>query len=364
MTDSTTFVRRKIQLLIDSDVKLDREKFYEKLFSWRDIAYKGANLIMSHLYIQEKLQDMIYLDEGVKVRLADRKKEETGILNCSKMNTGYKLLSKLFAKQIPMNIAACINQMALKNYNLNRSEYWYGRRSVSNYKRTMPIPFSSYVISLKMDESNFEYKFKLFKIPFRTYLGRDRTDKRELLKKVTLGYIKLCQSAIQIESGKIYLLITVEMPKRQTNLDTLKIAEATLGFENPIIVNSNKKSLQIGSKEEFLYQRLSIQAARKRLQRSSSFNRGGKGRNKKLKAIERFSKREHNYIDNKLHLYSRQLIDFCLTNNCGNLLLVNQSQQAEIAKQDITIIRNWGYSGLVDKIMYKAQAANINVIIE
>jgi len=364
MAKETMILKRKVQIYIDSDIKEDREKYYEKLFSWRDIVYRGANLVLSNLYLQERLQDMVYLDEGVKAKIADSKLEDDGLLNCSRMGSGYKLLSKLFLKQVPMTIMACVNQMAYKQFMREKGEYWFGKRSIGNYKRTMPMPFSGTELKLQIDESNYEYRFKLFKIPFRTYLGSDRSDKRALLKKAAQGGLKVCESAIQIVNGKIFLHIALELPVKNSDLDMYRIVEASLGIEHPVTVTVGKSSYQIGNKEEFMYRRLAIQAARLRLQRGLRYAKGGKGREKKLMALERFRKKELSYIDNKLHLYSRRLIDICLKTQSGNLLLVNQTAKEESAKEDELLLRNWSYCGLIEKIRYKARAVGINLIIE
>jgi transposase len=228
----------------------------------------------------------------------------------------------------------------------------------------MPIPFSGNVFTIKNDESNYDFKFKLFKIPFRTYLGKDKSDKRVLLKKVVAGQIKVCESAIQIAKGKIFMLIALELPIKKKELDVYQIAEATLGIEHPITVHVGKNSLPIGTKEEFMYRRLAIQASRQRLQRSCRYTKGGKGKAKKLKALEQFEKKELQYIDSKLHLYSRRLIDFCIKTRSGNLLLTDQKAKEEQAKEDDLILRNWSYYGLIEKIKYKANMAGINVIVE
>ncbi len=299
-----------------------------------------------------------------KAKIADSKLEDEGLLNCSRMGSGYKLLSKLFLKKVPMTIMACVNQMAYKQFMREKGEYWFGKRSIGNYKRTMPMPFSGSVLKIGIDESNYEYRFKLFKIPFRTYLGSDTSDKRVLLKKVALGNLKVCESAIQIVKGKIFLHLALELPVKSTGLDKYKIVEASLGIEHPVTATVGKNSYQIGSKEEFMYRRLAIQAARLRLQRSLRYAKGGKGRAKKLKALQQFQKKELSYIDNKLHLYSRRLIDICLKTQSGNLLLVNQTAKEESAKEDELMLRNWSYCGLIEKIKYKAKAVGINLIIE
>jgi len=63
-------------------------------------------------------------------------------------------------------------------------------------------------------------------------------------------------------------------------------------------------------------------------------------------------------------MYSRRLIDICVKSGAGTLLLVNQSNIEEVAKDDEFLLRNWSYFGLIEKIRYKANMAGVNVIIE
>ncbi|MNT62090.1 hypothetical protein D3C72_1997830 [compost metagenome] len=109
---------------------------------------------------------------------------------------------------------------------------------------------------------------------------------------------------------------------------------------------------------------MAIQAARYRLQKGAAFNRGGHGRKKKMKSMEQVNEQEKRYVDSRLHLYSRRLIDLCVKSEAGTLLLVNQTNKEEFAKEDEFLLRNWSYYGLIEKIKYKANMAGINLIVE
>lgn len=80
--------------------------------------------------------------------------------------------------------------------------------------------------------------------------------------------------------------------------------------------------------------------------------------------MEHFSEKEKRYVDSRLHLYSRRLIDICVKSEAGTLLLVNQTNKEEVAKEDEFLLRNWSYYGLIEKIKYKANMVGINVIVE
>ena len=364
MEKDSIILTRKVQIYIDCDDKEQRTAYFKQLFEWQDMVYRGANMVMTHQYIQEQIKELIYLRDDIKLKLADFKKDPEGIFTSSKLNSTYRILSLYFKGKLPSAIIAALNMTLNRLYSADRIAYWKGEKSLRNYKKDMPIPFGGNLLKLSNDEHSQNFKFKLFKIPFRTYLGKDRSDKKVLLQRALVGQIKVCTSAIQIAKGKLFLLITMQLPKKTNELKAHIIAEASLAVEHPITIHIDKANYQIGSKEEFLYRRLAIQAARYRVQKAAAFNTGGHGRKKKLKSLDHFHNKERQYIDSRLHLYSRRLIDICVKSGAGTLLLVNQSTKEEVAKEDAFLLRNWSYYGLIEKIRYKASMAGIQVIVE
>lgn len=227
----------------------------------------------------------------------------------------------------------------------------------------MAFPFSSTRISkFFYDPKRKCFCFLLFKIPFKAYLGRDSIDNHKLLEDIINGEIKLCTSQIKLEKGKIFWLAVVEIQKDNNQLKPEIIAEASLSLEYPLVVKVGKSRLSIGTKEEFLYRRLAIQASRKRIQTGVTYAKSGKGRSRKLKALEKMSQLERNYVHNRLHIYSRKLIDFCINNKAGTLILLDQEEKMELAKEEEFVLRNWSYYKLMAKIKYKANKAGIELI--
>ena len=98
------------------------------------------------------------------------------------------------------------------------------------------------------------------------------------------------------------------------------------------------------------------------MQKAVKFNRGGHGR--KRKSLEDYQHQEKRYVEYKLHVYSRMLIDLCVKHQAATLLLVNQEQKEEIAKDDAFLLQNWSYYSLKEKISYKAARAGIQMIVE
>lgn len=360
----TVVVTRKIQLLIDKKDPEEVTAIRHQIYEWQDICFRAANYIFTHRYVQERMQDFVYLTDGIKLKLADAAKDEDGIFKTSKENTTYQMLSARYKGKLPMNMLSALNHSLAQYYNSERKQYWTGERSLRNYKRDIALPVPSAEFKMKLGEDGKEFKFSIFKIPFRTYLGRDRNDKRHMLGRALVGTLKMGVGHLKPEKGRFYYYATFHIEKEKHPLDESIIAEASLSPEIPVTVKIGKEQFQIGTKEEYLHRRLAIQAALRRAQKSSPYNRGGKGRKRKLKAAEDYMQLEKRYTEQKLHLYSRRLIDLCVKHQAATLLLVNQQQKEETAKEDEFLLRNWGFSGLKSKITYKANKAGIMVIEE
>jgi hypothetical protein len=113
---NTMHITRKIQLLVNST---DKDFVYAsigKLMQWQKTCFKCANLIYTHLFLQEQIAEMLYLTEGTKVKLADCHKEEDGILVSSRTNSTYKLLTEKFKGELPSNIYNNLNSQLVASF--------------------------------------------------------------------------------------------------------------------------------------------------------------------------------------------------------------------------------------------------------
>ena len=364
MEKETMKLVQKIQLTVDLPTLEQRKEAKNTLYRWQNRCFRAANLIVSHLYVQAMIRDFLYLSEGVKYKLADEKKDAEGILQCSHSNSIYRMLSNRFKGEIPVTILAYLNYELMGNFQKNYMDYLNGNRSLQNFKQNRAFPFGTEGFRhFQYSEEKKAYCFRLFKIPFKTYLGKGSFDTRKLMQQFINGEVKLCRSKMKLEKGKIFWFPVFEIPKEKQTLNSEIIAEASLSIEYPISVKIGKNRLQIGNKEEFLHRRLAIQAAHTRTRSAVSYCKGGKGRDRKLKALERFSFAESNYVNTRLHEYSRRLIDFCLQNQAATLVLLDAQENSEIAKEEHFLLRNWSYHELMTKIKYKADKAGIELVI-
>lgn len=395
-------ITRKIEVFICESDKDLRRSYYDKLYDIRNIAQKAANAATSHLFMLDN--KIPYLDEASREAIQFVGTKGTP---ASRQNAAYCLMSNLFKESMPgiMDMLSNLAQYVTKNYNEDRKKGIY-KRSLRSYKDTLPIPYQRKSFrDLRFAEyENGEGKksegcfFSLAGIPFQMRFGRDRSGNRLIVERVINGEYKMCTSSIQVNGNKCFLLLCVDIPKKEVKLDADKTLFAFLGVLNPIICTcdvraandyrngdghtsltggdshsgsemNNYRVWQIGTKEEFHYRRRQIQEAVRRCQINNRYSIGGKGRKKKCKALERYHDKEKNYIDTKLHTYSRMLVDLAIKHRCGKVVLMRETHREEDAKQqnkegDALVLRNWSYYGLKEKIAYKCKMSGITMIEE
>ena len=365
MPSDKIFLTRKIQLHINSNDPVYKKQVLDTLYRWQHMCFRGANYIFTHHFIQDQIGELFYINEGTKLKLGSIHKDADGVLTTSRLNTTYQLLSRYFKGQLPSDIYTNLNTAVVNQYNKEREFYWKGQKVLPNYKRDFPIPIKARSIKeLRPTENGRDFTFTLFKLPFVTFLGSDKYDNKTLLEKIVAGSVSCCDSSIQLDRGKIFLLLTTVYQKEKHELRKDIIAEASLSIEYPVLVSIGNSKYRIGSMDEFCYRRLAIQSAMQRAQKAVDFNRSKNGRTRKFKSVTKFKNVEKNYVDHKLHVYSRRLIDICVKHKAATLILINQQDKEQAAKEDAFLLRNWSYFSLKEKIVYKAKKAGITVIAE
>jgi hypothetical protein len=360
-------ITRKIQLLLQAESKEEWKEGYGRLLAWQSTVSKAANRIVTHLYVQEHLPEMVYLTEGAKAKLADAQKDADGILTTSRTNSTYRLLSAGLKGEIPMSIIGALNSRIVSIFNKEKGDYAEGKRSLRTYRRDQPIPVVSAAISSVKKvgpEDAQEYELTLFGLRFRTNFGRDASGNRQFFSRLVSGEYRLRDSSLQVGKSKLFLLAVFNYEKGKVSLSADLRVEASLSIDAPIIAVTADRKVIIGSREEYLHRRLAIQEAMHRTQSALAGSRGGKGRKKKLRALKRYEHLEKNYVRTRLHQYAARLIDLCRSEGAGTLVLKGQTEKAVAAQDEPFLLRNWGYYGLIEKIRHKAAKYEIKVLIE
>ena len=414
-------ITRKIEVCINEDDKNLRKEYFDKLFINRRIAVEVANMASSHLFALDS--PMPYLSEEDKdtiTYIGCKGKEAT------KKNAPYVVASKTFkGKGADMSMISCVIQNVQKMYQSEFKELFTHKRSLRTYKENMPLPFKADRFSamrfIEVEQQDKKYKdciFTLMGIPFKMFFGKDRSGNRVIVQRILdqqlfdqtngelgkeTGY-KMCTSSIQFsmkdgkegsKKMKMFLLLCVDIPKKDVKLNPKKTLFAVLGVNTPILYTTNKVAAEkyleyvstltaedsgvlppdlydefkgtIGTREEFLYRRRQIQELVRRCQIHNRYTRGGKGRKRKCKAINHWHRAECNFIGTKLHTYSHLLVKAAIDNECGTIKLLNQKKREKTAQKNAEkgstfVLRNWSYFGLKEKIKYKAALFGIKFI--
>ena len=352
---------RKIEVLVDENEATLKSEYFKQILSWSYLVRNGANELVSYLYSIDRLKYYKFLTEDTKIELGIIGAKGESIKEGS---APYVLLSERLKGLVPMDVANSLQQNVTKSYKEIRGKIFKGTASLKSYGN-IPIPFGgSSIRNFSYSEETDKFHFTLFGIPFAVVLGRDRSNNRETLNKCVSNDIKICTSSLQISDNKkrLFLLLSIEIPKVDISLKEENFIDAHLSIETPIIAYFQNNKRIIGNKEEYLHRRIQIQKALKRAQVNSTYTNGGRGRKRKTKALENFSGKEKDYINTKLHTYSRLLIDFALKNRCSTIYLINQSNKEKGAVKDSFLLRNWGYYGLRQKLAYKANLFGIKIV--
>jgi hypothetical protein len=342
-----------------------------KLQRWQAITYKAANLMTSLLYLQEQLQELSFFTDDYKIKLINNIYDRNGILNTSRMSSIYISISQKYKTQIPSEIIRSLLNNVYNSFNHEKKGYYNGTKSLRSYKNNIPVPITAKSIhNLVYDCSISNFTFSFFKypkyiIPFRTSLGRDHGNVKEVIEKCISNKYKLYCSQYTInKNSQIYIQLSAEIPPlTKTSHQRTKIATAKISFCNPIHIQIGDNDYKIGNGTTFLYKRLAIQNALSRKLDDLKYCSTVKGKNNRLKCINDFKLKERNFINTYTHQISSQLIRFCNSQNVKKLILVKMSDQIKEYKDDRFIFRNWSLSSLIDKIKHKCQINNIELII-
>ena len=408
LCDIMPTITRKIELHISKDglSAEDYDAQWKYLRQINDNLYKAANRASSHCFLNDEykhrlcLQIPEYID--IEKHLKDSKKSklskaELGQLKNRKKeledsvkerfqeefekNSLYRILSKEFGEMIPGQILTCLKQIVQKDYNTARIELKKGERVISSYKKGMPIPFPINK-SIHLQKQGEDFVLKWYnKVFFKLHFGRDRSNNRVIVERLIQSALNkkpkgedyvMNNSSIQLvekdKMTKIFLLLSIDIPIQKRKLDPELVLGVDLGINYPIYYATNDSEYikgHIGDKNRFLNERMVFQRRFKELQRLQC-TQGGKGRKKKLEALEKLREKERNWVKTKNHIFSREVIKCALKVGAGTIHLekltnIGRENNGDVIDDKKFILRNWSYYELQTMIEYKAKIEGITV---
>ena len=396
-------ITRKIELLFDRS-GLSEEECKEKwrfIYQLNDNLYRIANRLVNQLYLADEIDDILRLSDqeyiDLRKKLASKKLDEasratledqmsklmqrvnerrSAILRRPQQSFAYSVVTDGDTNGLNAKILDVLKQDVLSHYKADTKEVQRGEKSISNYKKGMPIPFA-FNDSVKLYEEEGFFYLKWYNgIRFILHFGRDASN-NQLIVERCLGLskddveYKACSSSIQIKKNgnhsKIFLLLVVDVPVEQYTPKPNMVVGVDLGLNVPIYAatNSTLERKAIGKRESFLNQRGAFQRRFRALQRLQT-TQGGRGRLHKLEPLERLREAERNWVRTQNHLFSREVINFAVdvgasTIQMEKLTNFGKDAQGEVREDKKYVLRNWSYFELQNLIEYKAKKAGIKV---
>lgn len=412
MATEYTCITRKIEVHLrkhgDSDEAAQRLKdLYQIWDTINDNLYKAANRIVSHCFFNdayeyrlklhsprfqeiEKLlrypkrnklseEDIKELKAERKMLFADFKKQRLAFLQGnsdkgSEQNSTYSVVRNEFLDVIPSDILTCLNKNIAGVYKQYALEVERGNRTIPNFKRGLPVPFSirpNKILALQKREDGTIYVRFPRGLEWDLSFGRDRSNNREIVEHVLSGQYDVGNSSIQeTKNKKRFLLLVVKIPKKSRTLNPDRVVGVDLGINTPLYaaLNDNEYGgMSVGSRDQFLKVRMRMAAQKRELQRNLRHTtNGGHGRNQKLQALNRLEGKERNWVHLQNHIFSKTIIEYALKNGAGVIQMerltgYGRDQHNEVKEKSKFILRYWSFFELQTMIEYKANAAGIEV---
>lgn len=366
---------RKIQLIPVGD-KEESDRVYKYLRDGIFNQNKAMNQYMSALYM------------GAMYEISNEDRKELhnlyGRISTSKKGSGYSTDIK-FPKGLPTtsSLTRAVDQDFA---NACKDGLLYGKISLPTYRKDNPLLIHVDYVRLRSANphkdngiyhnyrNHAEFLDNLYSrdlevlirfannITFKMIFGNPHKSSalRNEIQMIFEEYYKVCSSSIQIDGTKIILNLSMEIPKQEIILDENVVVGVDIGERIPAVCSLNtdrytKKN--IGSGDELLRMKQQLKRQRREIQRNLSSSRGGHGRNKKLKALNRLSDRERNFTKTYNHYLSSNIVKFAVANKAKYINLEDLTGQ----KNENRILESWSYYELQQFVTYKAQKYGIEV---
>ena len=342
---------RKLKLVV---VNEDKELLKEQYRFIRDsqyAQYRALNLGMGYLMTG-------YLASNKDIKSEYFKEWQKGLKNS---NPIFKDIS--FGKGV--DTLSAVTQKVKKDFKTSlKNGLAKGERTSTNYKRTFPLITRGRNLTFYEQDGDIFIKW-VNKIVFKVVFNARKENTLELqhtLQKVINGEYKLSQSSLEFDrNNNLILNLTMDISfKQEDNLIKDRVLGVDLGVKYPAYVCLNDdtyKREHIGEALELIKQREQYQARRRRTQQQLKNVKGGKGRHKKLKNLDRLSDCERNFAKTYNHMISKRIVEFAKKHKCEYIHLEKLTKDGF----DNTILRNWSYYELQQMIEYKADRIGIKV---
>ena len=343
---------RKLKLTVvgtDEEIK----QGYKFIRASQYAQYQGLNLAMSIL-------SSAYLESNRDIKSDIFKNAQKSLTNSNPLFEGIAFGTGIDTK-------SAITQRVKKDFKTSlKNGLAKGERTITNYKRNYPLLTRGRDLKFQYKDDDIIIKW-VNKIVFKVVLGSGKIKENKIELQHTLHKIidkeyKVGQSSLQFDrNNNLILNLNLDIPYNPKNeIVEGRTLGVDLGIKYPAYMCLNDdtyKREHIGSIDDFLRIREQMQDRRRKLQHDLKFIKGGKGRNKKMQALDRLRDKEKNFATTYNHMISKNVVEFAKKNQCE---YINMEKLTKDGFNN-AILRNWSYYQLQQYIEYKAEREGIKV---
>ena len=343
---------RKLKLTVVGTDE-ERKQGYKFIRDSQYAQYQGLNLAMSIL-------SSAYLESNRDIKSDIFKEAQKSLTNSNPIfdNIGFGT---------GIDTKSAITQRVKKDFKTSlKNGLAKGERTITNYKRDYPLLTRGRDLKLQYKDDDIIIKW-VNKIQFKVVLGSGKIKENKIELQYTLHKIinkeyKVGQSSLQFDrNNNLILNLNLDIPYNPKNeIVEGRTLGVDLGIKYPAYMCLNDdtyKREHIGSIDDFLRIREQMQDRRRKLQHDLKFIKGGKGRNKKMQALDRLRDKEKNFATTYNHMISKNVVEFAKKNQCEYINMEKLTKDGFNNK----ILRNWSYYQLQQYIEYKAEREGIQV---
>ena len=343
---------RKLKLTVVGTDE-ERKQGYKFIRDSQYAQYQGLNLAMGIL-------SSAYLESNRDIKSDIFK-------NAQKSLTNSNPIFQDIAFGTGIDTKSAITQRVKKDFKTSlKNGLAKGERTITNYKRDYPLLTRGRDLKFQYKDDDIIIKW-VNKIVFKVVLGSGKIKENKIELQHTLHKIidkeyKVGQSSLQFDrNNNLILNLNLDIPyKPKTEVVEGRTLGVDLGIKYPAYMCLNDdtyKREHIGSIDDFLRIREQMQDRRRKLQHDLKFIKGGKGRNKKMQALDRLRDKEKNFATTYNHMISKNVVEFAKKNQCE---YINMEKLTKDGFNN-AILRNWSYYQLQQYIEYKAEREGIKV---
>ncbi|PAC27760.1 hypothetical protein [Flectobacillus sp. BAB-3569] len=351
--DKGVIITRKIQ------VRCEDVAFYEMLRDLNKKVFKMANRMMQKLYLADAVENELMV-QNLVAKKAELKPflygKEGAMTEKSKQNIPYEVSAAEYS-EVPSTIRAALASNVFAKFKTDAFDVSIGKKTQATFRFGMPIPFMKSAIAGLSIEG-----FTMFKHNILWVFGRDRSGNAKIVEGILEGKYDLCDSSISYEGKKTFVNLVVRIPKVIHEMDPNRHAIVDISWKCPIKVNIGERVYDVGSLDKLEHMRLQLQARYYKAQVASKFSKGGHGRAKKLRALDKFNELESNTAKTLAHGLTLEVVKLLVKHQVGKVTIVcNEPSSDENEENKKYQIRNFGYSKIKELLLQKLKKNSIYI---